>query len=80
MMNFGEWARIQVTKEGRTLSWLAKEIGANQSLISRWRQGSIPRTEYFLKVIKVVSQLQKKPFNQVLKHGAFSIGIVIDDN
>ena len=80
MMNFGEWARIQVTKEGRTLSWLAKEIEANQSLISRWRQGSIPRTEYFLKVIKVVAQLQKKPFNQVLKHGASSIGIVIDDN
>ena len=80
MMNFGEWARIQVTKEGRTLSWLAKEIGANQSLISRWRQGSIPRTEYFLKVIKVVAKLQKQPFHQVLKHGALSIGIVIDDH
>lgn len=77
-MNFGEWARVQVTKEGKTLAWLAKEIGANQSLVSRWRTGSIPRTAYFLKVILVISKLQDQPFNQVLKHGALSIGIVID--
>jgi transcriptional regulator with XRE-family HTH domain len=77
-MNFGEWTRIEMTKHGKTLSWLAKEIGANQSLVSRWRQGTVPRTAYFLKVIAVVSKLSGKPFDQVLKSGALSIGIVID--
>jgi len=77
-MNFGEWVRRQVTSQGKTVAWLAKEIGTNQSVVSRWRTGSIPRTEYFLRTCTVISKLSRKPVLQVIQEGAFCIGVVFD--
>jgi len=78
MMNFGEWVRREVTSQGKTVAWLAKEIGTNQSVVSRWRTGSIPRTEYFLRTCTVISKLSRKPVLQVIQEGAFCIGVVFD--
>tara|TARA_R100001440_G_scaffold75610_1_gene103280 strand:- start:1 stop:243 length:243 start_codon:yes stop_codon:yes gene_type:complete len=78
MMNFGEWTRQCVTKEGKTLAWLAREIGTNQSLVSRWRSGSIPRTLYFLKTCSVIAKLQGRPILEVIQEGAFCIGVSFD--
>jgi hypothetical protein len=78
MMNFGEWVRRQVTSQGKTVAWLAKEIGTNQSVVSRWRTGSIPRTEYFLRTCTVISKLSRRPVLQVIQEGAFCIGVVFD--
>jgi len=77
-MNFGEWVRRQVTSQGKTVAWLAKEIGTNQSVVSRWRTGSIPRTEYFLRTCTVISKLSRRPVLQVIQEGAFCIGVVFD--
>jgi len=77
-MNFGEWVRREVTSQGKTVAWLAKEIGTNQSVVSRWRTGSIPRTEYFLRTCTVISKLSRKPVLQVIQEGAFCIGVVFD--
>lgn len=74
-MNFGEWVRTQVTQEGKTMSWMAREVGVSQSLLTRWRNGTIPRTEYFLKVCVILSKVQKKPLLEVIQAGASSIGI-----
>jgi hypothetical protein len=78
MMNFGEWVRREVTSQGKTVAWLAKEIGTNQSVVSRWRTGSIPRTEYFLRTCTVISKLSRRPVLQVIQEGAFCIGVVFD--
>jgi transposase-like protein len=78
--NFGEWVRIQVTKEGKTMAWMAREVGASQSLLSRWRQGAIPRTEYFLKVCCVLATLQARPICGIVQEGALVMGIKIDVN
>jgi transposase-like protein len=78
MMNFGEWVRREVTSQGKTVAWLAKEIGTNQSVVSRWRTGSIPRTEYFLRTCTVISKLSRKPVLQVIQEGAICIGVVFD--
>jgi hypothetical protein len=78
MMNFGEWVRREVTSQNKTVAWLAKEIGTNQSVVSRWRTGSIPRTEYFLRTCKVISKLSRRPVLQVIQEGAFCIGVVFD--
>jgi hypothetical protein len=75
MMNFGEWTRIQVNREGKTMAWMAREIGASQSLLTRWRQGAIPRTEYFLKVCIVLATIQARPISGVLNEGAKILGI-----
>jgi transcriptional regulator with XRE-family HTH domain len=77
-MNFGEWTRQTVTKEGKTLAWLAKQIGTNQSLVSRWRTGSIPRTVYFLKTCAVIAKLQRRPILEVIQEAAFCIGVSFD--
>jgi len=78
MMNFGEWVRREVTSQGKTVAWLAKEIGTNQSVVSRWRTGSIPRTEYFLRTCTVISKLSRRPVLQVIQEGAICIGVVFD--
>jgi len=77
-MNFGEWVRREVTSQGKTVAWLAKEIGTNQSVVSRWRTGSIPRTEYFLRTCTVISKLSRRPVLQVIQEGAICIGVVFD--
>jgi len=79
-VNFGEWLRMEVTRSGKTMAWMAREVGASQSLLSRWRQGAIPRTEYFLKVCSVLATTQGKPINGIIQQGARSMGIDIDVN
>jgi len=80
MMNFGEWTRKQVTSHGQTLAWLAKEIGTNQSVVSRWRTGTTPRTANFLMTCAVIAKLQSRPVSQVIQDGASCIGVSIDVN
>ena len=75
MMNFGEWTRKEVTSQGKTLAWLAKEIGTNQSVVSRWRMGTTPRTEYFLKTCAAIAKLKKQPVIKVIQSGASCIGV-----
>tara|TARA_Y100000992_G_C21261993_1_gene491779 strand:- start:292 stop:540 length:249 start_codon:yes stop_codon:yes gene_type:complete len=72
---FGEWVRIQVTKEGRNMAWMAREVGASQSLLTRWRQGAEPRTEYFLKVCVVLSIIQSRPICIIIQEGSSVLGI-----
>jgi len=57
------------------MAWMAREIGASQSLLTRWRQGAIPRTEYFLKVCIVLATIQARPISGVLNEGAKILGI-----
>ena len=78
--NFGEWVRIQVTKEGKTMAWMAREVGASQSILTRWRQGAIPRTEYFLKVCNVLAIIQDRPICGIVQEGAMTLGIELDVN
>ena len=77
-VNFGEWVRIQVTQEGKTMAWMAREVGASQSLLSRWRLGAIPRTEYFLKVCIVLATIQDMPISGILEQGARTLGIELN--
>jgi hypothetical protein len=75
-MNFGEWCRAEITRSGKTITWLAHQVGAHPSLIVKWRtRASIPKTEYFLKICKTLSIVQDRPLSQVLKEGAESMGI-----
>lgn len=75
-MNFGEWARREVTREGKTITWLAYQVGAHPSLIVKWRtRGSTPKTEYFLKTCLTISKLQNRPLIEVILEGAQSMGI-----
>lgn len=73
--NFGEWVRIQVTKEGKNMAWMARKVGASQSLLTRWRQGAEPRTEYFLKVCVELSIIQSRPICIIIQEGSSAMGI-----
>jgi hypothetical protein len=75
-MNFGEYARREVTKSGKTITWLAYEVGAHPSLIVKWRtRGSTPKAEYFLKTCQIIAKLQNRPFIDVILEGMESMGI-----
>jgi hypothetical protein len=76
-MNFGEWIRYTLTKHKKSMAWMATEIQASQSLLTRWRQGSIPRTEYFLRVCIVIARLEKKPLQDIVVQGSKTMGIII---
>ena len=77
-MNFGEWARREVTQSGKTITWLAYQVGAHPSLIVKWRtRNSTPKTEYFLKVCIVLSELQHRPLIDIIGEGANSMDIKI---
>lgn len=76
-MHFGEWMRHRLTKHGKSMAWMSHEIGASQSLLTRWRKGSHPRTEYFIKVCIVISKLEQKPIGIVVQEAAKTLGINI---
>lgn len=76
IMNFGEYCRSEITKSGKTITWLAHQVGAHPSLIVKWRtRGSIPKTEYFLKICEILAILQERPLAEILEEGAESMGI-----
>jgi len=78
IMNFGEYCRQQITKEGKTITWLANQIGAHPSLIVKWRtRGSNPKVEYFLKICLVLAILQGRPINGIIEEAAKSMKIDI---
>jgi hypothetical protein len=78
MMNFGEYCRQQITKEGKTITWLANQIGAHPSLIVKWRtRGSNPKTDYFLRICIVLATLQGRPINGIIQEAAEAMGIEI---
>ena len=77
MMTFGEWLRIELTKEDKTMSWMAKRLGVGPSVLTRWRTGTNPRTEHFLKVCVILADTQKKPINGILESAAKTIGVKI---
>ncbi len=75
-MNFGEWTRREITKGGKTITWLAYQVGAHPSLIVKWRtRGSTPKTEYFLKVCIEIAKLQDRPLIEVILEGSKAMGI-----
>ena len=75
-MNFGEWCRSEITNSGKTITWLAHQVGAHPSLIVKWRtRGSIPKTEYYLKICITLAVLQNRPTTELLKEGANAMGI-----
>ena len=75
-MNFGEWTRKEITKSGKTITWLAHQVGAHPSLIVKWRtRGSNPKTEYFLKICIVLAEVQERPINGILEEAAEAMGI-----
>jgi len=78
-MNFGEWARAEVTRHGKTVTWLAREIGASSSLVIKWRtRGSNPKSDNFLLVCKVLSELSGVRLCEILERGAAAMGIEIE--
>jgi hypothetical protein len=77
--NFGEWVRIQVTREERTMAWMSREVGASQSILTRWRQGAIPSTEYFFKVCVVLASIQDRPIYGIIQEGANTLGIELNE-
>ena len=80
-MNFGEYCRSEITKSGKTITWLAHQVGAHPSLIVKWRtRGSIPKTEYFLKICQILALLQERPLAEILEEGAESMGINLNIN
>lgn len=77
-MNFGEWVRKEMNGMGKSIHWLMKEIGASTSMANKWRKGTRPKTEYFLKVCYVISREKKIPFLIVILQGAEKMGIHFD--
>tara|TARA_R110000764_G_scaffold229572_1_gene320480 strand:- start:286 stop:546 length:261 start_codon:yes stop_codon:yes gene_type:complete len=76
IVNFGEWTRSEITKSGKTISWLAGQVGAHPSLIVKWRtRNSIPKTWYYLKVCIILAELQDRPISTLLEEGAMAMGI-----
>lgn len=78
--NFGEWVRIQVTQQEKTMAWISREVGASQSLFTRWRQGAIPSTEYFFKVCAVLASIQDRPICGIIKEGVKTLGIELNES
>jgi len=75
-MNFGEWVRREITRHGKTVTWLALQIEADRSLIIKWRtRGSVPRAKNFLSVCIVLAGLDNSPLADTLERGANVIGI-----
>lgn len=80
-MNFGEWCRAEVTKSGRTITWLAHQIGAHPSLIVKWRtRNSNPKTEYFLLICTILAKDQDRSLCIVIEEGAAAMGVKINLN
>jgi len=78
-MNFGEWARAEVTRHGKTVTWLAREIGASSSLVIKWRtRGSNPKVDNFLRVCQVLAELEGVRLCEMMERGAASMGIEIE--
>ena len=78
-MNFGEWVRQEITKHGLTVTWLALEIGASSTLIIKWRtRGSNPKVDSFLKVCKILADLEGVRMCEMMERGAASMGIEIE--
>tara|TARA_B100000963_G_scaffold334167_1_gene327126 strand:+ start:330 stop:611 length:282 start_codon:yes stop_codon:yes gene_type:complete len=77
-LTFGEWLRRILQQNGKSMAWLAKRIGANHSLLTKWRQGNTtPGTEYFLLVVQEISTLQNRTFESVCIEAANVIGVTI---
>ena len=57
------------------MAWMARKVGASQSLLTRWRQGAEPRTEYFLKVCVELSIIQSRPICIIIQEGSSAMGI-----
>lgn len=78
-MNFGEWCRAEVNKSGRTITWLAHQVGAHPSLIVKWRtRNSNPKTEYFLLICITLAKDQNRSLCTVIEEGALAMGVKIN--
>jgi len=78
-MNFGEFCRKEMNGMGKSIHWLTIQVGASASVISKWRKGTNPKTEYFLKVCRVISQAKGIPLLEVIIQAAASMGIELDE-
>jgi hypothetical protein len=78
-MNFGEWVRKEMNGMGKSVHWLMNEIGASGSMANKWRKGTKPKTEYFLKVCVIISREKKIPLMTTILMGAEKMGINLDD-
>ena len=80
-MNFGEYCRREVQKQGKSITWLAQQIGAHPSLIVKWRTRNCdPKTNYFLRVCVVLADMQNKPLIGIITDAAEIMEIKIKEN
>ena len=79
-MNFGEWVRREVNSMDKSIAWLLKEINASPSIANKWRKGTQPKTEYFLKVCCIISREKGLPLLMVICIAAAKLGIELDES
>jgi len=76
--NFGEWVRRNLTTHGKTITWLADQLGSNPTMILKWRTGTEPRAVNYIMTCQALAKLRGDPVAIVLCEGAAHLGVPVE--